>query len=84
MNVVEQWFTVWKRSATTWASFAVNLVTAHALVFMAVLPFAPLYWQLPLAIGIAILASAPTWAARIWKQPKLTEKIAAKEANRDP
>lgn len=80
MRLVENYWTVLWRSTANWVTFAVNLATAHALVFLAVVPFAPLTTQLPLAIGIAVLASAPTWAARIWKQPKLAAKIEEKRA----
>lgn len=78
MKIIEEWRTVLKRSATTWVTLAVNTIAAHALVFIAVLPFAPLYIQLPLAILIAVVASSPTWLARITEQPKLNAKIEEK------
>lgn len=79
MKLIDAWFTVWLRSATTWATLAVNTIAAHALVFLAVLPFAPLYVQLPAAILIAVVASSPTWLARVVSQPKLAEKVEAKK-----
>lgn len=78
MKIIEEWRTVLKRSATTWVTLAVNTIAAHALVFLAVLPFAPFYVQLPLAILIAVVASSPTWLARITEQPKLNAKIEEK------
>lgn len=78
MNLVSHWRTVLLRSATTWVTLIVNTLVAHAIVFLAVLPFAPLYLQLPLAIVIAIVASSPTWLSRIVEQPKLNAKIEEK------
>lgn len=75
MKLITEWRTVLKRSATTWVTLIVNTIAAHALVFLAVLPFAPLYIQLPLAVVIALVASSPTWLARIVEQPKLQAKI---------
>lgn len=84
MKLVDEWWTVLKSSATTWVTLVMNTIAAHALVFMAVLPFAPLYVQLPLAVLIALVASSPTWLARIVVQPKLTAKLEAKaEEKRD-
>lgn len=80
--LVEEWWTVLTRSATNWVTFAVNVITAHALVFLAVLPFAPLYVQLPLAILIAVAASSPSWATRIIHQKGLAEKVKAKRQER--
>lgn len=78
MNLIAHWRTVLFRSATTWVTLIVNTLVAHAIVFLAVLPFAPLYLQLPLAIVIAIIASSPTWLSRIVEQPKLAAKLEGK------
>lgn len=75
MKLIDQWATVLWRSASNWVTLLVNTLVAHAIVFLAVLPFAPLWVQLPLAIVIAIVASSPTWLARIAEQPKLQEKL---------
>jgi hypothetical protein len=78
MRLVEYWWTVTWRSASNWVTLAVNTIGAHALVFLAVLPFAPLYVQFPLAITIALVASAPSWWARAVRQPKLQASIEEK------
>lgn len=75
MRLIAEWRTVVWRSAANWVTLAVNTIAAHALVFIAVLPFAPLWVQLPLAILIAVVASSPTWLARITEQPRLNAKI---------
>lgn len=78
MKLIDHPWTVLKRSATTWVTLAVNTIAAHALVFLAVLPFAPIYVQLPLAVLIAIVASSPTWLARVAKQPRMEAKLEEK------
>jgi len=78
MKLIDHPWTVLKQSATTWVTLIVNTVVAHAIVFMAVLPFAPIYLQLPLAVLIALVASSPTWLARVVAQPKLEQKIQEK------
>lgn len=78
MNLISGWRTVLWRSASNWVTLIVNTLVAHAIVFLAVLPFAPLYLQLPLAILIAIVASSPTWLSRVIEQPKLNAKIEEK------
>lgn len=75
MRLIDEWWTVLWRSASNWVTLAVNTIAAHALVFLAVLPFAPLYVQLPLAVLIALVASSPTWFARIVRQTKLRAKV---------
>jgi Sec-independent protein secretion pathway component TatC len=80
MILIDQWATVLKHSATTWVTLIVNTLVANALVFLAVLPFAPLYVQLPLAILIALVASSPTWFARIVSQPKMVAKVEEKSS----
>jgi Sec-independent protein secretion pathway component TatC len=79
MILIDQWATVLKHSATTWVTLIVNTLVANALVFLAVLPFAPLYVQLPLAILIALVASSPTWFARI-VSPKMVAKVEEKSS----
>lgn len=78
MKLIDNWWTVLTRSAANWVTLIVNTIAAHALIFMAVLPFAPLWVQLPLAILIALVASSPTWLARVIDQPKLNEKLQEK------
>lgn len=78
MNLISEWRTVLWRSASNWVTLIVNTLVAHAIVFLAVLPFAPLYLQLPLAILIAIVASSPTWLSRVIEQPKMNEVVADK------
>lgn len=82
MRLIDEAWTTLKGSATTYAALIVNTIIAYPLVFIAVLPFAPLYVQLPLAVIFAIVASSPVWAARIWKQPKLEAKIEEKKNDR--
>lgn len=82
MNLISEWPTVIWRSATTWVTLAVNTLVAHAIVFLAVLPFAPLFVQLPLAILIAIVASSPTWLSRVIEQPKMNAKVEEKAGER--
>lgn len=78
MTLISEWRTVLWRSASNWVTLIVNTLVAHAIVFLGVLPFAPLYLQLPLAVLIAVVASSPTWFARVWHQPKLNEKVTDK------
>lgn len=76
---IEDWCVYLRRSATTWVTGAVNTIMAiigvHWAVLLGVLPFVPLYWQLPLALLVAALTTAPTIIARLTKQPKLNAKI---------
>ena len=74
--LISGWRTVLFRSASNWVTLIINTLVAHAIVFLAALPFAPLYLQLPLAILIAIVASSPTWLSRVIEQPKPNEKVA--------
>ncbi len=82
MKFIDNWATVAWRSATTWVTYALQAVcttiAVHWMVFMGVLPFLPLYFQLPLALLIAAVTTAPTIIARLTKQPKLNEKIKEK------
>lgn len=78
MKLVEGWWAVLLHSTANWVTLIVNTIVAHAIVFLAVLPFAPLYLQLPLAVLIAVVASSPTWLARIVDQPKLRARIGGK------
>ncbi len=79
---IEGWCAVLRRSATTWVTATVNTIVAvfgvHWGVLLGVIPFVPLYWQLPLALLIAAVTTAPTIIARLTKQPKLNEKIKEK------
>ncbi len=77
-NLIDQWWTVLWRSASNWVTLAVNICVANAMIFLAVLPFAPLYIQLPLAVLIAIVASSPTWLSRVVSQPKMVAKVEEK------
>ena len=78
MTFVAQWPTVLLRSASNWVTLIVNTLVAHAIVFLAVLPSAPVYVQLPLALLIAIVASSPTWLSRVVAQPKMNDVVADK------
>lgn len=78
MKFVEEWKTVLWRSASNWVTLLVNTIVAHALVFFAVLPFAPFYLQLPLALLFALIASSPTWLARVIAQPVMAAKVEEK------
>jgi Sec-independent protein secretion pathway component TatC len=83
MRFVTEWPTVLWRAASNWVTLIVNTVIAHALVFFAILPFAPFYLQLPLALFIALVASSPTWLARVIEQPKMAAKVEEKQEARD-
>lgn len=77
--LIKHAWTYFKGSAVTYATLIVNTIIAYPLVFIAVLPFAPIYIQLPAALIFALVASSPVWASNLWKQPKLTEKLKEKE-----
>lgn len=79
MRLIEGYATVAWRSATTWVTYGLQVVcttvAVHWMVFMGVLPFLPLWFQLPLALLIAAVTTAPTIIARVTQQPKLNEKL---------
>jgi len=79
---VEDWCIVMRRSATTWVTYGIQTicttVAVHWAVMLGVLPFLPFHLQLPLALLIAAVTTAPTIIARLTKQPRLEEKIKEK------
>lgn len=81
---VDHPWTVVKGAATSYVVLAMNTIIAYPLVFIAVLPFAPLYIQLPSAVIFALVASSPVWYSRAIAQPKLAEKIEKVEAKDKP
>jgi len=89
IQLVDEWWTVVKRSATTYVAsalgFLVGALSSTYLAAFAVIGFIPAPWlQLPLAglVG-AIVIGGPIILSRIVAQPKMTEKIAAKQEASD-
>lgn len=85
MRLIEDWWTVLWNSATSWVSTfvggIVGVVVGHWAVILGVLPFMPIWVQLPLSIltGVIVIAG-PTLVARITDQPKMQAKIKAKKS----
>ena len=85
MRLIEDWWTVLWNSATSWVSTFVGgilgVVVGHWEVILGVLPFMPIWVQLPLSIltGVIVIAG-PTLVARITDQPKMQAKIKAKKS----
>ncbi len=83
MQFIDEWRTVLWRSASVWVGGIVGgivgIVTAHWLLLLGILPFMPLWVQLPvsLIVGVVVIGG-PQAVARIWPQPKMQEKIAEK------
>lgn len=76
------------RSVTTWVTYVVNTIVAvvgvHWAVMLGVLPFVPDVFRMPLALLIGAVVTLPTLIARVWPQPKMQAKVAAKvEEKRD-
>ena len=82
LQLIDNWATVLLHSATTRTSALVGAIVGtvgvHYLVLLGVLPFLPVYLQLPLALGIGAIVAGPTLLSRITCQPKLQAKIAEK------
>jgi len=88
VKLVEGWAHVLWCSATTWVTYAVNTIVAvvgvHWAVMLGVLPFVPDVFRMPLALLIGAVVTLPTLIARVWPQPKMQAKVAAKvEEKRD-
>jgi hypothetical protein len=82
LQLVDHWWLVLRRSATTWATTLVNALIAtvgvHWAMLLGVLPWLPAYLRVPVVILVAVIVSGPTFLARITCQPKLQQKIAEK------
>lgn len=85
MKLIEDWWTVACRSATSWVAAILGgllgAVAAHWGVLFAVVPFLPFWLQLPAAIVLGVLfVGGPIVLARITNQPRMQAKIAERKA----
>lgn len=80
LQLIDQWAIVLWHSATTRTAALVGAIVGtigvHYLVLLGILPFLPIYLQLPLALFIGGVVAGPTLLARITSQPKMAAKIA--------
>lgn len=85
MNIIEDWWTVVWRSATSWVATVLGgllgALAVHWGVLFAVVAFLPYWLQLPVAVLLGMLfVGGPIILARITDQPKMQAKIAERKA----
>ncbi len=86
IHLIDEWWTVLKNSAVSKVSLVIGTITGslavNALVALGVLPFVPLWLQLPSALIIGLLYYGPIMWARVVSQPKMNAKVEEKLAEK--